>query len=101
MAAHRRLFECGAIAVALLAVACGSAVHAADESLAEWTAKIKSPDLKVRLEAIDALGKLGVEAKGAVADLAAATADKSPVVRAHAVHALQLIGARPLPRCPP
>ncbi len=92
MAAHRRLFGCGAIAVALLAVACGSLARAADESLAELTAKLKSRDEKVRVQAVDALGSLGAEAKGAVADLAAALADQSPAVRAHAVQALQLIG---------
>jgi HEAT repeat protein len=84
---------------ALLAAVCacslllGRAVLAADASLGELTAQLKSADESVRLKAIDDIGSHGAKAAEAVGPLVALLADKSPAVRAHAARALGEIGA--------
>ncbi len=65
---------------------------AAGESIAKLRAALKSPDGKARIQAIDALGRMGPEAKEAVKDLVVQLSDQSPAVRSHAAHALRSIG---------
>jgi HEAT repeat protein len=70
-----------------------ASLSAADESVAKLTADLKSGDEKARVAAIDALGNLGAGAKDATPTLAELlTPDNSPIVRAHAAHALMQIG---------
>ena len=65
---------------------------AAQESASSGADALRSPDEKVRLQAIDALGHAGPDAESAVAKLVEQMTDKSPAVRAHAAHALEMIG---------
>ena len=64
----------------------------APTDLAKWTKALQAGDEKSRIQAIDALGQSGPEAKGAVAGLIKLLSDPSAKVRAHAAHALQHIG---------
>ncbi|MEZ6073575.1 MAG: HEAT repeat domain-containing protein [Pirellulales bacterium] len=69
-------------------------VVAAEPSVADLLASLKSSDESVRAQAEDALAERGPEAAAAVEPLTALLADKSAVVRAHAVRAaLGMIGA--------
>lgn len=65
---------------------------AAQDSLSKSIEALASPDEKVRVQAIDALGRMGPGAKEAVKALTAQLNDKAPSVRAHAAFALQSIG---------
>src|SRR5262249_21993829 len=64
----------------------------AQNSLTKWTDALKSTDERTRVQAIDALGAMGPEAKAAVPDLIKQMADKSTKIRAHAARALDMIG---------
>ena len=64
----------------------------AQDAVSKWTAQLQNPNETARIQAIDALGRLGPAAKGAVKDLAAPLNDKSANVRAHAAHDLQTLG---------
>ncbi len=74
----------------LLLLLCG--LGAAPPDVPKLTKALESGDEKSRIAAIDALGQLGPEAKGAVAGLTKLLGDRSPRVRAHAAHALQHLG---------
>jgi HEAT repeat protein len=67
---------------------------AAEPSVSNLTAELKSPDDMVRLAAIDALGQKREQAADSVSALIAFLKDPSPVVRAHAVKSLGQIGAK-------
>jgi len=61
------------------------------KNVAEWHRRLFSPDVKVRIEAVDSLGKDGTEAS--VKPLLDATTDKDPRVRAKAISYLGVIGS--------
>ena len=81
---------------------CLSAVvsMAAEPSVADLIAELKSGDETARLAAIDGLGQKGEQAADAVPALAALLKDPSPAVRAHAVKSLGKIGAKAKPAVP-
>ena len=73
-------------------VLAGATAWAAESSLKELLAALKSADEPARLKAIDQLGKQGEKAAEAGAPLTALLGDKSVAVRAHAATALGEIG---------
>lgn len=77
-------------ATLLVVLLCG--LGASPTEISKWTKALREGDEKSRIQAIDALGNAGPEAKGAVSALAKVLADPSAMVRAHAAHALQHIG---------
>jgi HEAT repeat protein len=80
----------------LLSIACtmliSVACRAAEQSVAELMAALKSADETTRLAAIDGLAQKGSKAVEAVSALTNLLKDASPTVRAHAVRALGEIG---------
>jgi HEAT repeat protein len=66
-------------------------LQAAEPSVAELTAALKSPDAMVRAHAVQSLGQLGPAAKPAVADLANLVKDPDAKVRRQVIGALAAI----------
>jgi HEAT repeat protein len=85
-----------------MCVLCLSAVitRAAEPSVADLAAGLKSGDESARLSAIDGLGQMGDKAAEAVPALTALLKDASPAVRAHAAKALGEIGTKAKPAVP-
>jgi HEAT repeat protein len=69
-----------------------TAVTAAEPTMAQLVAGLKSPDETTRAKAADHLGAMGDKAASAVPALATALADSSANVKAHAAWALGKIG---------
>ena len=80
------------VALALACVGCGKS-NPTGPSADELRGRLKSPDAGARREAAAALGRLGPDARTAVADLAAALADPDDGVRVNAATALWSVGA--------
>jgi len=76
------------------------ATFAAEPSMADLIAALKSGDESSRLTAIDSIGQEGEKAADAVPALTALLEDPSPIVRAHAVRSLGEIGAAAKPAVP-
>jgi HEAT repeat protein len=75
-------------------------IQAAEPSVADLIAGLKSGDESARLTAIDDLGQKGEQAADAVPALMALLKDRSPLVRAHAAKSLGEIGAKARPAVP-
>jgi HEAT repeat protein len=71
----------------------GQSALAADPSVKDLSAQLKSSDEAAKLKAIDELGSQGGKAAEAVAPLTELLKDKSAAVRAHAARSLGEIGA--------
>ena len=78
----------------------GSSLLAADPSVAELVATLKSAQEPARIQAIDHLAAQGAQAAEAVAPLAELLTNDSANVRAHAAHALGKIGEAAKPTVP-
>jgi HEAT repeat protein len=64
---------------------------------AEWVARLDAEDPRVRLEAVEALGRLGPDSAGAIDPLAQRLYDAEELVRDGAAHSLQRIGPQVVP----
>ena len=70
-----------------------TATYAAEPTISDLIAAVKSSDQPARLIAMDSLGLMGEKAAAAVPAVAAALKDPSAVVRSHAAQAFGAIGA--------
>lgn len=77
-------------ATLLILSLCGLGASSAE--ISKWTKALREGDEKSRIQAIDALGQAGPDAKRAAFPIALLLKDRSAKIRAHAAHALQGIG---------
>src|SRR5438270_11030202 len=76
------------VSVFLFLVGCGKEAEHNGQTISHWRHALQDPNPKVRIEAANAIGTLGGQAKSAVPELIAAIQDKHDAVRVKAATAL-------------